>query len=197
MATRKQTLTQPAPPILLTQAEALAFAASFEERLSIMAGAPLPEKTIEELRLLCTGHRPYGVKLTSGGWVYHFYIHRRGRRLAVKKLRAPRNLPVERLADILKSTYSCPECHQAFPRRGRRRYCSTACKVAFRRRKRNGWVWSAENLSPEAQTNVAISGYVRSNHEAARDAMARKEQFYQRTIGRSRPKINAGATREG
>jgi hypothetical protein len=185
--TRKQTLTRPALPVLLTRAEALAFATSLEERLQLMAAGTLDVKALAELRALCTGQRRYGVKLQSGGWVYHFYIHRRGRRLAVKKLRAPRNRAIEQLALVVKSSYSCPECHRTFPRLGsRRRYCSQACKVAFRRRKRNGQVWSPEHLSPEAQANVEVAHDVREAQADQRDRLARIEQEMVRHKGFSR-----------
>jgi hypothetical protein len=184
--THKQTLTRPAPPVLLTQAEALALATSLEERLQLLAAGTLDAKTLAELRALCTGQRPYGVDLQSGGWVYHFYIYRRGRRLAVTKRRAPRDRAIEQLALTVTSSYSCPECHRTFPRRGRRRYCSQRCKVAFRRRKRNGRVWSPENLSPEATANVEVARAVRQAQDEQRQRLARIEQEMVRHKGFSR-----------
>lgn len=184
---RKRTLTEPAPPVLLTRAEALKLAESLEERLQLLAGSPLDADVLTQLRALCTGKRPYGVDFDSGPWRYHFYIHRRGRRLTVTRRRVPRQPAVEQLAKMVRSLYSCPECHRTFPRRGRQEYCSQKCKVAHRRRKRNGTLWTEERLSPEARANGAVADYVRGVHDRAQDAMARKEQYYRRTIGKSRP----------
>jgi hypothetical protein len=111
----------------------------------------------EFLSKLSTAAKGHPVRVRSGGWIYSFYVYKKAARLTVKRRREPRRLDVERVARLLAQKYSCPECNANFTRIGRQRYCSQACKVARRRRKRNGNLWTRDHLSPQAKANQAVA----------------------------------------